>query len=73
LSPSWKLLGQIIAAVLFLVLSHNAKILTGSGWDMLILVLWIVGLINAVNFLDAMDGLCAGICIIAASAFLVLA
>lgn len=73
LSPSYKFIGQIIAAVLFLVLSHNAKILTGSGWDMLILVLWIVGLINAVNFLDAMDGLCAGICLVAASAFLVIA
>jgi len=73
LSPSYKLLGQIIAALLFLILSHNAKILTGSSWDILILVLWIVGLMNAVNFLDAMDGLCAGISFIAASAFLVIA
>ncbi len=73
LSPSYKLLGQIIAAILFLILSHNAQILTGSGWDILILVLWIVGLINAVNFLDAMDGLCGGISFIAASAFLVIA
>jgi UDP-GlcNAc:undecaprenyl-phosphate GlcNAc-1-phosphate transferase len=73
LSPSYKLLGQIITAILFLVLSHNAKILTGSGWDVLILLLWMVGLMNAVNFLDAMDGLCAGISFISASAFLVLA
>jgi UDP-GlcNAc:undecaprenyl-phosphate GlcNAc-1-phosphate transferase len=73
LSPSHKFLGQIIAAVLFLLLSHNAKILTGSGWDVLILLLWMVGLMNAVNFLDAMDGLCAGISFISASAFLVLA
>ncbi len=73
LSPSWKLLGQIIAATLFIILSHNARILTGSGWDLLILVMWIVGLMNAVNYLDAMDGLCAGISFIAASAFLVIA
>jgi UDP-GlcNAc:undecaprenyl-phosphate GlcNAc-1-phosphate transferase len=73
LSPSHKLLGQIIAALVFLTASPNAKILTGSGWDLLILVLWIVGLMNAVNFLDAMDGLCAGISFISAGAFLVIA
>jgi UDP-N-acetylmuramyl pentapeptide phosphotransferase/UDP-N-acetylglucosamine-1-phosphate transferase/lipopolysaccharide/colanic/teichoic acid biosynthesis glycosyltransferase len=73
LSPSYKFVGQIIAAVLFLILSHNTKILTGSNWDMLILIIWVVGLMNAVNFLDAMDGLCAGISFIAASAFLVIA
>lgn len=73
LSPSYKLLGQIIAALVFLMVSQNAKILTGSGWDILILVIWIVGLMNAVNFLDAMDGLCGGISFISAGAFLVIA
>jgi UDP-GlcNAc:undecaprenyl-phosphate GlcNAc-1-phosphate transferase len=73
LSPSYKFVGQIIATVLFLILSHNTNILTGSNWDMLILIVWVVGLMNAVNFLDAMDGLCAGISFIAASAFLVIA
>lgn len=73
LSPSYKLLGQVIAALLFLTLSHNAKILTGSGWDILILLLWMVGLMNAVNYMDAMDGLCGGISFISASAFLVIA
>ncbi len=73
LSPSWKLLGQIIAAISFLILSHNVMILTGSDWDILILLLWVVGMMNAVNFLDAMDGLCGGISFISASAFLVIA
>ena len=73
LSPSYKLLGQIIVAVLFLIISGNTRILTGSGWDVLILILWIVGLMNAVNFLDAMDGLCAGISFISAGAFLFIA
>jgi UDP-GlcNAc:undecaprenyl-phosphate GlcNAc-1-phosphate transferase len=73
LSPSYKLLGQVIAAVLFLTISNSTRILTGSSWDVLILILWIVGLINAVNFLDAMDGLCAGISFISAGAFLVIA
>lgn len=73
LSPSYKFLGQIIAAWLFLILSHNASILTGSKWDVLILLLWMVGLMNAVNFLDAMDGLCAGVSFISVSAFFVIA
>ncbi|GAI43460.1 unnamed protein product, partial [marine sediment metagenome] len=73
LSPSHKLLGQIIAALLFLALSQKARILTGSNWDVLILILWIVGLMNAVNYLDAMDGLCGGISFISASAFLAIA
>jgi UDP-GlcNAc:undecaprenyl-phosphate GlcNAc-1-phosphate transferase len=73
LSPSHKFVGQILGAILFLVLSHNATILTGSGWDILILLVWMVGLMNAVNFMDAMDGLCAGISFVSASAFLVLA
>jgi len=73
LSPSHKLAGQIVAAILFLILSSNARILTGSNWDILVLVFWIVGLMNAVNFLDAMDGLCGGISFISASAFLAIA
>jgi UDP-GlcNAc:undecaprenyl-phosphate GlcNAc-1-phosphate transferase len=73
LSPSWKLVGQIFAAISFLMLSGNVKILTGSDWDILILLLWMIGLMNAVNFLDAMDGLCGGISFISASAFLVIA
>jgi UDP-GlcNAc:undecaprenyl-phosphate GlcNAc-1-phosphate transferase len=73
LSPSYKFLGQIIASILFLILSHNTKILTGSNWDVVILLLWLVGLMNAVNFLDAMEGLCAGISFISASAFFVIA
>ena len=39
LSPSYKLLGQIIATLVFLMVSQNTKILTGSAWDILILVL----------------------------------
>jgi len=73
LSPSWKLVGQIIAAISFLMFSRNVKILTGSDWDILILLLWIVGLMNAVNYMDAMDGLCGGISFISASAFLAIA
>jgi len=72
LSPSMKFLGQLVAASLFIFLSHSQGILTGTTLDLIVLLLWITGLMNALNFLDAMDGLCGGITFISASAFLIL-
>lgn len=72
LSPSHKFLGQILAALLFIVFSHRLVILTSNFVDDLILLLWIVGLINALNFLDNMDGLCGGITFIHCMAFFVI-
>ncbi len=72
LSPSIKFLGQLMAALLFIFLSHSQGILTGTSLDLIVLLLWLTGLMNALNFLDAMDGLCGGITFISASAFLIL-
>ncbi|MBQ8836341.1 MAG: undecaprenyl/decaprenyl-phosphate alpha-N-acetylglucosaminyl 1-phosphate transferase [Clostridia bacterium] len=44
-----------------------------GGWSILITVLWIVGLTNAVNFIDGLDGLACGVSAISsASMFLVM-
>ncbi len=72
LSPSHKLLGQIVAAFLFIIFSQRVAIFTHSFLDAFILLLWIVGLINALNFLDNMDGLCGGITFIHCLAFFVI-
>ena len=72
LSPSIKFLGQLVAAVIFVFLSRSQGILTGTTLDFIVLLLWLTGLMNALNFLDAMDGLCGGITFISASAFLIL-
>ena len=72
LSPSHKFFGQILASLLFIIFSQRPIILTHSFLDALILLLWIVGLINALNFLDNMDGLCGGITFIHCLAFLVI-
>ena len=72
LSPSIKFLGQLVAAVIFVFLSRAHGILTGTTLDFVVLLLWLTGLMNALNFLDAMDGLCGGITFISASAFLIL-
>jgi UDP-GlcNAc:undecaprenyl-phosphate GlcNAc-1-phosphate transferase len=65
LSPILKLLGQM-AAALVLVLSGIGVWLT--GWypaDVLISLFWFVAITNAMNLLDNMDGLAAGIAAIA--------
>ncbi len=74
LSPLVKLLIQAaLAAVLVAggisvtVFIHN-KILAG-----IITVLWIVGVVNAFNFLDNMDGLCAGVAFVAGTLFAIVA
>jgi UDP-GlcNAc:undecaprenyl-phosphate GlcNAc-1-phosphate transferase len=72
LSPSHKFFGQILASLLFIIFSQRVILITHSFLDAFILLLWIVGLINALNFLDNMDGLCGGITFIHCMAFFVL-
>lgn len=72
LSPSHKFFGQVLASLLFIIFSQRVIISTHSALDAFILLLWIVGLINALNFLDNMDGLCGGITFIHCMAFLVI-
>jgi UDP-GlcNAc:undecaprenyl-phosphate GlcNAc-1-phosphate transferase len=60
LRPNWKLFGQVLCAVppLFLVFRHS---LTGSRLiDVPLALLWIVGITNAFNLLDNINGLSAG-------------
>jgi len=62
LSPLWKLAGQIVCA-LVVVLSGIRITLFIPGFlpGAFFTLLWIVALTNAFNFLDNMDGLCAGV------------
>lgn len=73
LSPILRLALEIGAA---LVVFHSdiAARVTNIGWfDAVITVAWIVGVTNALNFLDNMDGLSAGVSGIAALSFFVIA
>jgi UDP-GlcNAc:undecaprenyl-phosphate GlcNAc-1-phosphate transferase len=82
LSPKWKLLGQIIAASI--VVSFGLKIdlvnipfgetNLSIGWlSIPITILWIVGVSNAINLIDGLDGLSAGVSGIATTTILILA
>jgi UDP-GlcNAc:undecaprenyl-phosphate GlcNAc-1-phosphate transferase len=81
LRPQWKLLGQIAAA---LVAVESGVVVTDVTIPFVgalqfpneggvLTVIWLVGLMNVVNFSDGVDGLAAGLCAIDGIAFSVIA
>jgi UDP-GlcNAc:undecaprenyl-phosphate GlcNAc-1-phosphate transferase len=73
ISPYFRLVVEIAAGVVVYETGSGA-LLGGPGWlDLAVTVLWVVGVTNAFNLLDNMDGLSAGIAAIAAGAFGLLA
>lgn len=69
--PAWvKLCGQLLAAGIVIA---SGKILTlfppgplGDAANIVLTLLWIVGITNAFNFFDGMDGLAAGLAVLMA-------
>lgn len=72
LGPYSKLIGQL-GITTALVLWTDLRVLTALGpvASAVITVVWIAAITNAMNFLDNMDGLSAGIAAVAAAALLV--
>src|SRR5690606_17303307 len=66
IKPYQKLIGQLIGVLI--VISFGLRLpLTGNELiDIAITTVWLVGITNAINLLDNMDGLAAGIAAIAA-------
>lgn len=87
LSPKWKLLGQLVATAIVVIpfglkigvvnLPYMGSIDFSSGWlfwlAIPITMFWIVGVTNAVNLIDGLDGLSAGVSAIAAGTMAVVA
>jgi UDP-GlcNAc:undecaprenyl-phosphate GlcNAc-1-phosphate transferase len=68
LPPHVKLLGQIAAACLFLIAGVRTEVGAAPvlvAVELAITIVWVVGITNAFNLLDNMDGLSAGIAAIA--------
>lgn len=61
LPPYAKLLGQIVAACILVASLPIARYLPWSVLMVPVMIFWIVGVTNAFNLLDNMDGLSAGI------------
>src|SRR4051812_21408258 len=71
LKPTTKLIAQVALAAMFVFFGERLNWTNVPAVDMLLTMVWLVGLTNAFNLLDNMDGLCAGTAIIAGAALLV--
>jgi UDP-GlcNAc:undecaprenyl-phosphate/decaprenyl-phosphate GlcNAc-1-phosphate transferase len=70
LGPEIKLIVQILAALVLVVCGIRVDLFISNVWLAgAATMLWIVMMTNAMNFLDNMDGLCGGVCVISALAF----
>jgi len=71
LSVNTKFLAQIIAASVLILSGVRTQIVYIGDWaNIAITLIWIIGVTNAFNHLDIMDGLAAGVAVIASGAFL---
>jgi UDP-GlcNAc:undecaprenyl-phosphate GlcNAc-1-phosphate transferase len=68
LRPATKLLGQVVAASLLVALGVKARFVDSAFLTIPVTIIWVVGVTNAFNLIDNMDGLCAGVGAIAAGA-----
>jgi UDP-GlcNAc:undecaprenyl-phosphate GlcNAc-1-phosphate transferase len=66
LKPTTKLIAQIAMAAMVLYFGYRLNWLESRLLDSILTMVWIVGLTNAFNLLDNMDGLCAGIALVVA-------
>ena len=69
--PPWiKLIGQGIAAFILIHSGANINLLAGLGWlGYVVTFVWLLLIMNAFNFIDSIDGHCAGISLISCFIF----
>jgi UDP-GlcNAc:undecaprenyl-phosphate GlcNAc-1-phosphate transferase len=71
LKPSTKLVIQIALASVLLFFRYRLNWTSSLTLDTILTLVWVVGMTNAFNLLDNMDGLCAGIALIVGGALVV--
>jgi UDP-GlcNAc:undecaprenyl-phosphate/decaprenyl-phosphate GlcNAc-1-phosphate transferase len=70
LKPATKLIAQIAVATLFVFAGYKLNWVESRTLDAILTMVWIVGLTNAFNLIDNMDGLCAGVAILTGASLL---
>jgi UDP-GlcNAc:undecaprenyl-phosphate/decaprenyl-phosphate GlcNAc-1-phosphate transferase len=65
LRPQVKLLAEVVLAGFLIQLGFLLRLTPYAELDVLLTLFWVVGITNAVNLLDNMDGLAAGMAVIA--------
>jgi len=74
LTPWTKLTGQLLAVFVLIKSGIRIEIAAFPEWlDLFLTILWMIGLINAFNLLDIMDGLSASVGAVSASCLLIVA
>ena len=66
ISPPTKLIGEILAAAIVVFFGRNINFFGNEYINILVTFIWLVGITNAINLLDNMDGLAGGVSLIAA-------
>jgi UDP-GlcNAc:undecaprenyl-phosphate GlcNAc-1-phosphate transferase len=69
LKPATKLTAQIAVACLIVASGWSLDWTNSATVNALLTILWFVGITNAFNLLDNMDGVCAGVALICAIAY----
>jgi UDP-GlcNAc:undecaprenyl-phosphate GlcNAc-1-phosphate transferase len=76
-SATWKLISQILASSILIVFGVKLSFLPntwwGNGGEILLTIIWVVGITNALNFFDGMDGLATGLTAICSLCFFIVA
>ncbi len=67
IKPHTKLVGQILVASVVTFLGFRLHWFVSLTVDTMITIFWIVGITNAFNLIDNMDGLCAGVGFVASA------
>jgi UDP-GlcNAc:undecaprenyl-phosphate GlcNAc-1-phosphate transferase len=73
LKSSTKLVFQIVIASIFVYSGHRLEWTSSLTVDTMLTLAWVVGITNALNLLDNMDGLAAGVGVIACASLLLTA
>jgi UDP-GlcNAc:undecaprenyl-phosphate GlcNAc-1-phosphate transferase len=71
MKPATKLIAQIAGASILLFFDYRLNWLHSYTLDLLLTLVWVVGMTNAFNLLDNMDGLCGGIAVIVGCSLLI--
>lgn len=73
MNPRVKMAAQLVAGVVLIVAGIHVRLFEYASLNYLLTLFWVIGITNAMNLMDNMDGLAAGITAVAAGTFFVLA
>jgi UDP-GlcNAc:undecaprenyl-phosphate/decaprenyl-phosphate GlcNAc-1-phosphate transferase len=73
MAPRVKLFAQCTAAVLLVLAGIKVNLFPWEWLNISITLIWVIGITNAINLMDNMDGLAAGVAAVAALIFTLLA